>query len=239
MRYRWVLFDADGTLFDYEKAEERALRRTFEELGCAYVSNYAETYRTINGRIWTDFERGLISQSRLRTRRFELLFEAIQLHCDPEIFSTRYLLNLAQGTDLIAGADRVLESLYGRVGMVMITNGLAAVQRSRLARSEISGYFVDIVISEEVGAAKPDERIFDVAFERMNNPARKDVLIVGDSLASDIWGGNRYGIDTCWYNPSRKSPDLDVTIQYQIEHLSELLALLGVQETAGRGDGGS
>ena len=222
MKYKWLLFDADGTLFDYDKAERHALGSTFDALGLEYEKRYAEVYRRINGQIWLDFEHGKISQQRLRTRRFELLFDAIGMECDPGEFSRRYLANLALGTDLIAGAEEVVKSLHDRVGLVLITNGLADVQRPRFARSTVGQYFSDVVISEEVGSAKPAPEIFDVAFGRMGFPSKRDVLIVGDSLSSDIKGGNQYGIDTCWFNPEGRPREAGVTITYEIGELREL-----------------
>ena len=145
-------------------------------------------------------------------------------------FGAAYIQNLGQGAYLIEGAERVIKSLLGRVGLVLITNGLKDVQRSRLARSTIGDCFSAVVISEEVGAAKPDPRIFQAAFERMGNPKKEEVLIVGDSLSSDIKGGNAYGIDTCWFNPARLVCDQDVEIQYEIRHLDELWDILGVGE---------
>ena len=226
MKYKWLLFDADGTLFDYDKAEAFALRSTFETLGLGYEPRFAEVYRRINAEIWLDFEAGRITQQRLRTRRFELLFAAVGIDSDPVEFSTRYLANLALGTDLLDGAEDVLKSLRGRVGLVLITNGLADVQRPRFARSTVGHHFSHLVISEEVGAAKPDPAIFDVAFARMGTPSKADVLIVGDSLTSDIRGGLDYGIDTCWFNPTGKLNGSGVVAHYQIGHLKELLPLL-------------
>lgn len=226
MKYKWLLFDADGTLFDYDKAEGAALKNTFEEFGLGYEARYAGAYRRINGEIWLDFENGRISQQRLRTRRFELLFEAIQIDCDPGGFSTRYLANLALGTDLIEGAEDTIKSLYGRVGLLLITNGLADVQRPRFARSTVGWYFSDVVISEEVGASKPGTQIFEIAFGKMGFPRKEKVLIVGDSLTSDIKGGNNYGIDTCWFNPERRPRDPGVQIRYEIGELRELLRLV-------------
>lgn len=228
MKYKWLLLDADGTLFDYDLAEATALRQTFEELGCGYKARYADAYRQINGWIWLEFEQGRITQERLRTRRFELLFEHLELECDAETFSARYLSNLAKGTDLIGGVEEVLRALHGKVGLVMITNGLKDVQRPRFAQSLIAEYFADFLISEEVGAAKPSREIFDVAFARMGQPHKDEVLIVGDSLSSDIKGGNNYGIDTCWFNPAGKPRSLDVEVRYEIGDLCELLGILGV-----------
>jgi 2-haloacid dehalogenase len=225
MRYKWVLFDADGTLFDYDKAEATALRRTFGEFEFSYAARYAEVYRQINREIWREFELGNISQHRLRTRRFELLFDDIGVVCDADQFSTRYLLHLAAGTDLIEGAIEVVRWLNGKVGLVLITNGIPDVQRPRFARSELSDYFAGIVISEEVGAAKPDPKIFDAAFQVMNWPNKEEVLIVGDSLTSDINGGNSYGIDTCWFNPHQDSGMVDSRSRFEIRELRELLKL--------------
>jgi 2-haloacid dehalogenase len=226
MNYKWVMFDADGTLFDYDKVEVAALKSTYDELGLAYDEAHAQAYRQINGDMWLDFEQGRISQRRLRTKRFELLFDAAQIQCDTEDFSERYLANLALGTDLVDGAESVVRSLHGRVGLLLITNGLSEVQRPRFARSTVGQYFPKVVISEEVGAAKPDPKIFDIAFEQMGNPAKEDVLIVGDSLTSDMKGGSLYGIDTCWFNPGRQPRDPSLEIRYEVAELAELLEIL-------------
>jgi YjjG family noncanonical pyrimidine nucleotidase len=225
MHFDWLLFDADGTLFDYDRAESSALARTFEQFGLRMPPEAAETYRGINGQIWQQFEQGLISQQRLRWQRFELLAEALGMDFEPEAFSSRYLHNLARGTYLIEGAEQVLEALNDRVGLMLITNGLKEVQRSRLARSTIGHYFADVIISEEVGAAKPHPQIFDIAFQRMGGPARDRVMIVGDSLSSDIQGGSDYGIHTCWFNPGGRSRPDEPRIDYEIADLGELLDL--------------
>jgi YjjG family noncanonical pyrimidine nucleotidase len=226
MKYKWLLFDADGTLFDYDKAEIRALQHTFESFNFEFRPEFAKIYRLINAQIWQEFERGEVTQTDLRTKRFEHLAEAIKVEFDSLKFSQRYLGYLGEGHYLIAGAQEILEILSGKIGLMLITNGLKDVQRSRLARSTIQQYFSDVIISEEVGAAKPDKQIFEVAFQKMGHPPKKEVLLIGDSLTSDIRGGNQYGIDTCWFNPEGKICDLDVSIQYEITHLNELLPII-------------
>jgi 2-haloacid dehalogenase len=221
MRYRWLLLDADGTLFDYDQAETKALELTFDQAGHELRERYIEVYREINGQLWLDFEQGEVAQDHLKVYRFEQLFEAMGVALDAGAFSERYLENLGQFADLIDGAEELLQSLYGRIGMVLITNGLSAVQRSRLAKSALERYFAAVVISEEVGSSKPDGRIFEVAFEKMGNPEKEDVLIVGDSLTSDMRGGIDYGIDTCWFNPQGRARD-GVAVRYEIRSLHEL-----------------
>ena len=226
MRYRWLLFDADGTLFDYDKAEAYALRTTFGEFGLEYEPDYLEVYRPINAQIWRDFEKGLISAESVKADRFQFLFDAIGVGTDAQSFSARYLKNLGDSAELIEGAEDLIRTLQGRVGLMLITNGLKEVQRSRLARSAIADCFAGIVISEEVGSAKPHRGIFDAAFARMGGPRKEDVLLIGDSLTADIRGAIDYGIDTCWYNPAGTTPGSDLRITYEIAHLEELLSIL-------------
>ena len=137
--------------------------------------------------------------------RFQRLFDRVGVVEEPFPFSEDYLTNLSDNSHLFEGVEQLIPELYGKVRMMIITNGFARVQRPRFLRSPIRPYFDDIVISDEVGFTKPDTRIFDVAFARMRQPDKKDVLIVGDSLSSDMTGGERYGIDTCWINPNGKA----------------------------------
>jgi 2-haloacid dehalogenase len=225
-KYKWLLFDADGTLFDYDKAEASALQRTFAAFELDFQGQYAQTYREINEEIWLAFERGEITQIEIRTERFERLSKAIGIDFDSTKFSQTYLKLLGEGAFLLEGAEELLAELESAVGIMLITNGLKDVQRSRLAHSTIQHYFTDVIISEEVGAAKPDEAIFEAAFEKMGNPLKTDVIIIGDSLTSDIRGGNRFGIDTCWFNPEGRINDQNVNIRYEIRQLKELPAIL-------------
>ena len=222
MPYRWILFDADGTLFDYDFAESAALEASFQQVQQPYRPEYTPIYRQINARFWEAFERGEVNQNDLRVGRFEELLKTIGLDHDATDFSNRYLKNLSTQRMLIPNAHQILEDLSGQCQFMIVTNGLKDVQRPRFSQSDIYHYFFDVIISEEIGVAKPDTGFFDVAFERMNDPAKEDVLIVGDSLSSDITGGNNYHIDTCWYNPEQKEANPDLKIHYEITSLNEL-----------------
>jgi 2-haloacid dehalogenase len=225
VRYQWLLLDADGTLFDYDRAELDALRATCTDAGLHFEPAWLEAYRRINGRLWEQFERDEVDQETIKTRRFERLAEELDLALEPAGFGRRYLAHLAEGTHLIEGAEETLRALYGRCGLVVLTNGLKEVQRPRLARSAIGSLLNAVVVSEEVGAAKPDSRIFEIAFEQMDQPARHEVLMVGDSLASDIRGGNDFGIDTCWFNPEGRPRD-GIACTYEISCLRQLLQIV-------------
>jgi len=226
MKYTQLLFDADNTLFDYDAAETHALRTTFAQFELPFEPSYTQIYRQINEKIWQDFEAGKISQKVLRPRRFALLFEAVGVQCDPHEFSVNYLRNLADGTELIDGAAEVVAALAGRYQMLIVTNGLKEVQTRRLAQSVLRPYFPAMIISEEVGASKPDPAFFDAVFAQLGNPPKNQVLLIGDGLSSDIQGGNNYHIDVCWFNRYGHPLDPALNVQYEIAQLSELLTIL-------------
>src|SRR6266508_63876 len=225
--YPWLLFDADGTLFDFHRAETTALKNAFQMLGLNFKDEYLDTYQRNNYGLWQALERQEIKPDVLRVRRFELLLESLNLIGSPDKMSVTYMEQLGLCTDLIDGAYEVLQTLQQTSRLAIVTNGLQAVQRSRFDRSTIRDFVTELIISEEIGVAKPQTAFFDVAFDRLGRPAKSDVLLIGDSLTSDIQGGVDYGIDTCWYNPaSEPRPSHLWRITYEIKHLRELQDVL-------------
>jgi 2-haloacid dehalogenase len=226
LRYDWIFFDADGTLFDYDAAEAAALEGAFEVCDIPFEPSIGPLYSEINAGIWREFELGELDQSELKTLRFDRLFAKVGLSADAAVFSGHYLEILGRQTTLLAGAEAFLRSSPERLHLLLITNGLAEVQVPRFAASTISDCFEEIVISGEIGLAKPDPAIFDFAFERIGRPAKDRVLMVGDNLGSDILGGANYGLDTCWYNPAGTLNGHGVEPTYEIRELREILDLL-------------
>ncbi|HKY52821.1 MAG TPA: YjjG family noncanonical pyrimidine nucleotidase [Anaerolineales bacterium] len=224
--YSWLWFDADGTLFDYNQAELTALTKTFELLRLPFESEHLDTYREINHGLWQALEREEIKPDVLRVRRFELLLKNLGLDGSPDNMSTTYVEQLGLCTDLVDGAYEVLQTLYKTSRIAIVTNGLQSVQSSRLAHSEIRDFISNIIISEEIGSAKPQAAFFDTAFARLGNPSKQDVLIIGDSLTSDMQGGVDYGIDTCWYNPTHAPQPDNLPLTYGIHHLREILEII-------------
>lgn len=224
--YPWLWFDADGTLFDYQRAEINALRQTFVSLALPFQDSYLEVYHQINDELWRALERGETTQAVLRLQRFERLLEAIQLSASTDEMSGVYLEQLSMGADLIDGAYEVLQTLSQTCRVAIVTNGIAAVQRGRFARSTIQPFIRELIISEEIGAAKPDPAFFEVASARTGNPPKSEVLLVGDSLTSDMRGGVNYEIDTCWFNPAGEPEPEGWGITYRIGQLRELLEII-------------
>jgi len=224
MSYTWLLFDVDDTLFDYPLAETKALRSTFEQFGQDYRAEYLKIYQVFNRQVWGEFERGETKAAELRLKRFRLLFNEIGIPIDSQEFSQRYLENLTQASELLPGAAEVLKALSGHYHIGLVTNGLKEVSRPSLENSAIRPFIEKIFISEEMGVAKPAAGFFESVFQEIGQPPKNQVLIIGDSLASDMQGGINFGIDTCWFNPVGKTTDVPVT--YMVNSLGQLLDIL-------------
>jgi YjjG family noncanonical pyrimidine nucleotidase len=221
------LFDADGTLFDYDRAERAALEQVLGQIGVSTDPGQLAAYRRINQALWQAVEKGEITPGMVKVRRFELLLEAIQVAYSPNALSASYLECLANCSELLEDAGEVLGALRRKYQIAILTNGLKEVQRGRLSRSAIRPHISQIIISEEVGAAKPAREFFDQAFARLGHPSKREVLMVGDGWASDIQGAVQYGIDASWYNPGRKPRPANCEITREIAALRELSDWLG------------
>lgn len=224
MPYKWLLFDVDNTLLDFEQTETLALEQNFAQHGLPFPPEAKKRYHEINQRFWQRLERKEVTPETLQVGRFQELFDELGISYDAALFADSYLAQLGQQAPLVDGALELLQELNGRFQLGIITNGLADVQHPRLEKSGLKPYFSPIIISQEIGVSKPNPGIFDAAFAQMNQPAKSEVLIIGDSLSSDMAGGVNYGIDTCWFNPNGKTTDLPIT--YKIKTLRQLHEIL-------------
>lgn len=226
MKYTIILFDLDGTLFDYDRAEETALVNTFAHFSIEFLPEYLDLYREINTALWKAYEQGRVSQSHIKVERFVQLAARIGTSVPGQELSRLYLRYLAGGTFLMDGAEDLIRRLKGRLRLALITNGLTAVQKPRLRKSALNGLFEAFFISEEIGFAKPDARIFSYSLEKLGHPERAEVLMVGDSLTSDIAGAAGFGIDTCWFNPTGIESAGGARPTYTISRLAELIPIV-------------
>lgn len=226
-QYQWLLFDADGTLFDYDRAESAALRQVFGLFGETFEPAWQAVFQRVNQALWHGVEKGEVTPDMVKVRRFELLLPEIGLGHSPAAFSARYLECLAGCAELIEDAAEVLQVLQGKYRVAILTNGMQAVARPRLARSAIREHVSEMIISEEVGFSKPAKEFFDAAFARLGNPSRRSALMIGDGWNSDMVGAIQYGVDACWYNPGGKPRPAGPGVTREIANLRELVGWLG------------
>ncbi len=225
-RFDFLLLDADGTLFDFDRAEARALEQVFRWAGIDDVERARTLYLGINRGLWDAFERGEVTKEQLQERRFAQLLEALDLQGDGLAMNGRYLDYLAQGDDLIPGALEVCRSLSACCRLALVTNGISRVQHGRMARSPLKPFFEHIFISEDIGFQKPQPEYFAHCLRALGSPDPDRCLVVGDSLSSDMAGGIAAGLPTCWYNPKGAPRPVGMAVTYEIRALRELEKIL-------------
>ena len=222
MRYTTLLFDLDHTLFDSDGCELAAFESTMLAAGVANPMEHHATYSAINKALWAAVERHEITPEQVRVTRFERLVARVGLDANPETMAAHFSIGLGAHGELYPGASEMLNGLSQRAQLGLVTNGLSDIQRARIDRLGLERFFEAIVISAEVGTAKPGTDIFDIAFEGLGSPAKDTALMVGDSLSSDIRGGANYGIATCWYNPQRRDIPADAGVHHEVSRLDEI-----------------
>ena len=227
MKYQVLLFDADETLFDFKMAEKQAFLRALEEYKLDVDKEESlKLYSQINKHIWEEFERGEITADRLRVERFERFSKKIKIDFDAVSFSKAYAKFLGEGAYLFDDSVEVIEKIKKKYKLALVTNGLKDVQKSRISKTPLKDYFQELIISDEIKISKPDPRIFDYALDKLDHMDKSKVLMIGDSLTSDMQGGINAGIDTCWYNPNHLENKSGLNLTYEIHSLNELKEIL-------------
>ena len=196
------LFDADDTLFDFRSAAKPALLDALRKRGHACGDEMYDTFQSINRPLWNRRERGEITLRGIRDIRFRLFFEEVGIDDDPITFDELFVHHLSlYGRNLLPNAEETVKYLSGKYRLAIITNGISHVQHERFDSSVIAPYFDRIFVSDDMGVNKPDKAFFDRVFDELGIRDPSRVMIVGDSLTSDIRGGKNCGAHTCLYDP--------------------------------------
>ncbi len=227
-RFDILLWDVDGTLLDFIAAEKAAVQTLFREFGLGECTDeMVERYSRINKEYWERLERGELSKPEILVRRFADFFasEGLDASKAPE-FNEQYQVRLGDTVVFCDDSYELLSSLRGRVKQYAVSNGTVVAQTRKLRRSGFDRLLDGVFLSEELGYEKPATEFFDRVFAAIGEPDRERVLIVGDSLTSDITGGSRAGIRTCWYNP-KGEPNLTAAhADYEIRDLHGILDII-------------
>lgn len=223
-----ILWDIDGTLLDFIKAEHAAIKKCFEifQLG-ECTDEMIARYSTINRKYWERLERNEITKPEVLVGRFKDFFatENIRTECAPE-FNKEYQIRLGDTICFCDNSYDLIKDLRGRVKQYAVTNGTKVAQDKKLHKSGLIDLFDDVFISEDVGYEKPDVRFFEHVWAKIGAYELDEVMIVGDSLTSDMQGGNNAGIVCCWYNPKKVPNTKSLKIDYEIVDLNEIKTLI-------------
>ena len=222
MRYNWVLFDADETLFSFNSY--LGLTAMLKRYGIDFTREDYDAFQAVNKLLWVAYQNNEITAEDIQMRRFAKLSKQTgvnQIQLNQELMA-----EMAKVSKPLDGVMEILEALYPEVNMGIITNGFTELQQQRLQNTQTERFFDIVVVSEQIGVAKPDRKVFDYAFSLMDDLDKTKILMVGDTLASDILGGYNSGIDTCWFNHANLVNDTKIQPTYEIKDIRELVKIV-------------
>ncbi len=227
MRYTLFLMDLDDTLFDFKQSERKALSSVFLSVGLHdRFEHYSQIYSKINEKLWSDFAKGLLTKDFLKSERFRIFFETVEIDSHhPVEIGDFYLEELGKCGDVIPDAIQVCEQIkkFGKIGIV--TNGIEKVQAKKLSNSGLDKVIDFVVSSEKCGFQKPDPRFFHHALEVAGHSSKEDVVVVGDKLEIDVLGALNTGVSACWFNPEKQLNSTPYIPHHEISLLVELHTL--------------
>ena len=227
MKHRLFLFDLDDTLLDFKASEQLSFDRTMRALGLAALPDgLFARYQAINIALWKSFETGAVSKDFLKVERFRRTFADNGLDLDPEAASRLYLESLSDTVVLIDGARELCETLAGIGELGIITNGVEQIQHRRIVSAGLRDHVSFVATSEACGHAKPDSRFFEYTVRMARAFTHAETVIVGDRLDADILGANRFGIESCWFNPGGLANDSEALPTFEVARLHDVVPAL-------------
>lgn len=229
---RAIFFDVDNTLLSFDEYVRESMQNGFKKYHLRpYEEEMFSVFRQINNGMWLDLEKGKMNFEELKEQRWNRIFEALGISFDGVVFEEYFGRCLVESAIPEAGALELLQYLYGRYILCAASNGPYLQQENRLKISGMLPYFSHLFISEEIGASKPSEKFFQICLDRLNENVDEEIqpheiMMVGDSLSSDIMGGAKFGMQTCFYHPSKTPVSGDVQADYIVSSLEEIRRLL-------------
>ncbi|MBQ2705097.1 MAG: YjjG family noncanonical pyrimidine nucleotidase [Clostridia bacterium] len=224
-----ILWDIDGTVLDFIAAEKEAIRSTLAHFDLGEVTDEdIKDYSAINKSYWKRLETGELTKPQILKGRFVDFFKLKGIKFeDFDALNAEYQVRLGDTICFFDDSFNIIKALKGKVKQYAVTNGTKVAQDRKLTKSGLIDLFDGVFISEEVGAEKPSQIFFDKVFDTIGQYEKEEVLIVGDSLSSDMLGGNNAGILCCWYDRGIDQPPHNLKIDYRIGDLHKVLDIIG------------
>lgn len=226
-KYNTILFDIDDTIIDFDKDQRIAFYNAMKQIGYECDDEMYESYNEINLGLWSLLDQGKTTLQKLFIERFEIFFDKYKINANPQEFNKILTLCFQKTGTAIDGAKDVLEKLKDDFEIVAITNGPKDQQYHRIENAGFTKYFSNIFVSEEIGYNKPDIKYYEVVLNSIKNKDKTKMLIIGDSINSDIQGGINIGVETCWYNVHNIKNTTNIKPKYEISKIDEILKVVG------------
>jgi len=219
---RYILIDIDNTLLDFHKCSDAAIRQGFLEFGFPYGPDTFPAFIAINDRLWNNIEQGKLTREGLKQIRWSMIFEQLGIEGDGVAFEQRYVELLTDSHETVEGAEDLLRYLSGKYPVYGASNASYAQQDQRLRSAGLRHYLRDIFASREIGAHKPSPLFFQACLEKLGDPPKEEVLLIGDSLTADMQGGIDFGIRTCWFNYQGLPHSAAQAVDFIADRLSDI-----------------
>ncbi len=228
-KYKVILWDIDDTLLDFKKSEKQGIETCFKNRGLYIDDGIAKRYSEINEEHWKRLEKGELTKLEVQRGRFVQLFNELGVNAGIDIEEMRLEYENLLGDIWFykEDSDKVLKKVE-ELGYAQyaITNGTKKVQDKKLTNSGLEKFFEQVFISDVIGVQKPGAGFFEYVLKSLGDIRKEEILIVGDSLSSDMQGGVIMGIDTCWYNPNQQKNTYDWEVTYEIRKLADVIKVL-------------
>ena len=209
--YSTLLIDLDNTIFDFDLGEYISFVNVIKKHNLEYNDTFFETYKRINKMLWKEIEDGLITKDEMSRQRFTLTFRELHMNEDiGPLCGEEYKEELSHRNDYIEGARKAMKELYEHYHIAIITNGVKTTQISRISSTDLNNYFEELFISEEIGFEKPSVNYFEYVLDHIEEKDKTKILVIGDSISSDIKGAYNANLDAVWISKEIKKAEYPI-----------------------------
>ena len=219
-----VLIDIDDTIFDFEKCSRNSFVKTLEKLNLKFKEEDFSYFNKVNDILWTKQKLGKINIKEVFIKRDYLMGKYFNLDIEKGLFNDLFVNFLYDEIEMVDGIEDLLEYLSDKYKIFAASNGIYKMQENRLKKSNLDKYFNEIFVSEKIGYEKPDKKFFKKIMD-ITKFSNDDLIMIGDSIKSDIIGAKNSKIKSIYFNKEDKKI-IDKNFTYQVKNLSEIKKIL-------------
>ena len=222
-----IFFDLDHTLWHFEKNSTLTFKFLLNKYNIDIdLKDFLKIYMPINFSLWNLYRDDKITKQFLRHNRLKSTFEKLNISIKPSVIddiSDDYVKHLPDNNFLLQDAITVLDYLFPKYTLHIITNGFTEVQNTKIKNSNLKKYFTCIIDSETVGVKKPHSKIFQYAFEVSKATNKNQCLMIGDNYEADVMGAINNGFKAIHLNSNNESFHQNSVIIEDLISLKDIL----------------
>lgn len=219
-----VLIDIDDTIFDFEKCSKNSFLKTLEKFNLKFKEEDFSYFNKVNDILWTKQKLGEINIKEVFIKRDYLMDKYFNLDIEKGLFNDLFVKFLYDEIEMVDGIEDLLLYLSDKYKIFTASNGIYKMQENRLKKSNLDKYFDKIFVSDKIGFEKPDKKFFQKIMD-LTKFSNDDLIMIGDSIKSDIIGAKNSKIKSIYFNKDGKKIS-DKNFTYQVKNLSEIKKIL-------------